>query len=241
VTAIDVGLELAAGRLQLVDLSQPIYQGMPVFPGHLKTVMWDFHTHEETARLDLGFSYRTKGVMLSDHGPSHVDAPNHVDPDPGAASIDELPLSLFITPAIAVDCTALGPGDTITREAVEEKLGTTGQTLPNEGTVLLWTGHHDRCYGTSEWLGDHAGTSRDLMEWLDDSGVVNVGIDAPSIDSPSTRYPGHQVCRERGLLNTENLANLGSVVGREFTWVGLPLPMQGATGSPIRAVALLSA
>ena len=30
-----------------IDLTQEIYQGMPVFPGHLKTVIWDHATHEE--------------------------------------------------------------------------------------------------------------------------------------------------------------------------------------------------
>ena len=25
---------------KIIDLSQEIYQGMPVYPGHLKTVIW---------------------------------------------------------------------------------------------------------------------------------------------------------------------------------------------------------
>ena len=35
---------------RIVDLSQEIYQGMFVYPGHLKTVIWEHHSHEETAK-----------------------------------------------------------------------------------------------------------------------------------------------------------------------------------------------
>ena len=41
------------------------------------------------------------------------------------------------------------------------------------------------------------------------------------------------------LVDTENLANLDSVVGKRFLYIGLPLRLVGGTGCPIRAVALL--
>jgi kynurenine formamidase len=40
-------------------------------------------------------------------------------------------------------------------------------------------------------------------------------------------------------MNTENLCNLDKVVGKRFTFIGLPLKIRGGTGSPIRAIALL--
>src|SRR4051812_15535194 len=66
---------------RLVDLSQEIYQGMPVYAGHLKTVIWQHHSHEDTApQFDSDFSYQSLGLMLCDHGPTHVDALSHLDP-----------------------------------------------------------------------------------------------------------------------------------------------------------------
>jgi hypothetical protein len=53
---------------RLVDLSQEIYQGMGVYPGHLKTVVWDHATHAETIRLfEGGFSTKAghAGVGLA--------------------------------------------------------------------------------------------------------------------------------------------------------------------------------
>jgi kynurenine formamidase len=89
---------------RLIDLSQEIYQGMYVYPGHLKTVIWDFHSHEETReRFEGGMSYQSKGLLMSDHGPTHVDALNHLDPREGAPSIDEMDLSLFYGDATCID------------------------------------------------------------------------------------------------------------------------------------------
>jgi hypothetical protein len=56
--------------MQIIDLSQDIYEGMKVYPGHLKTVQFEHATHEETApRFEGGFSFQTTGFILNDNGP----------------------------------------------------------------------------------------------------------------------------------------------------------------------------
>jgi len=35
---------------KIIDISQEIYQGMPVYPGHLNTAIWNYHTYEEKKR-----------------------------------------------------------------------------------------------------------------------------------------------------------------------------------------------
>src|ERR687891_410102 len=83
---------------RIVDLSQDIYTGMMVYPGHLKTVLFDHATHEETApRFDSGFSFQTKGFLLNDNGPTHVDSFSHLDPDPSADTIDRMGRKHHIT------------------------------------------------------------------------------------------------------------------------------------------------
>ena len=52
--------------MQIIDLSQDIYEGMKVYPGHLKTVQFEHATHEETApRFEGGFSFQTTGFILN--------------------------------------------------------------------------------------------------------------------------------------------------------------------------------
>lgn len=228
----------------IIDLTQEIYNDMPVYPGHQRTAIFPVKTHAET-KIMYGTQHTsaTMGVLLSDHGPTHTDAFNHIDASPDAPSIERLPLELFYTDAVCLDVSHVRAGEYITRHVLQEALRRAGLTFPRGGTVLLYTGQYDRAYGSEDWLYHYPGLDHQAMAWLADEGAVNVGIDAPSIDSSvemkHRNYPAHRVCRERRVLNTENMANLGRVAGKRFTYVGFPLPIRGGTGSPVRAVALL--
>ena len=103
--------------MRMVDLSQDIYQGMQVYPGHLKTVVFDHATHAETAvRFEGGFSFQTKGFMINDNGPTHVDSFSHLDPDPSAETIDQMSLDLFYGPAVCLDVSHVPAHQDITAE-----------------------------------------------------------------------------------------------------------------------------
>lgn len=225
---------------KIYDLTQEIYQGMPVWPGHIKTVMWDHDTHESTKPTANGFSWMSKGIILCDHGPTHVDAINHIDPTPGAPSIDQIPIEKFYTSGICLDVSDVLPGEYITKERLQKACAESKLKITKGDTVLLYTGHFPKRYGTPEWLTNYAGLDRDGTLWLIDQGIVNIGIDAPSIDNPKDRsFPSHVACREMSMLNTENLADLRPVVGKRFQFIGLPLKIRGGTASPIRAVAVV--
>src|SRR6516164_10726770 len=74
---------------RIVDLSQEIYEGMPVYAGHLQTKVWQHHRFEDTApNFDSDFAYQSLGITFCDHGPTHVDALSHLDPRPDAPTID---------------------------------------------------------------------------------------------------------------------------------------------------------
>src|SRR5918996_483142 len=108
---------------RIVDLSQEIYTGMMVYPGHLKTVLFDHASHAETApRFDGGFSFQTKGFLMNDNGPTHVDSFSHLDPDPSAQTIDQMPLDLFTGDAVCVDVTGAEPRTDIPVSRVEQDL-----------------------------------------------------------------------------------------------------------------------
>jgi kynurenine formamidase len=53
-------------------------------------------------------------------------------------------------------------------------------------------------------------------------------------------YPCHtRLCGTKS-THIENLCNLDKVVGKRFTFIMLPLKIRKGTGSPIRAIALVS-
>jgi kynurenine formamidase len=226
---------------RLVDLSQEIHTDMMVYPGHLKTVVFDHAHHWETApRFTSDFSFQTKGVLLNDNGPTHVDSFSHLDPDPDALTIDRMPLDLFHGPAICLDVSDAAPQTDISAADLDTALARAGQDIDAAEIVLFHTATHDRYGGTRDYLDRFPGLGADASEWIADHGIKAFGVDTPTPDNPiSTVYPCHLMCRVRGITHYENLANLGEVVGRSFTFVGFPLKIRGGHGGPTRAVAIL--
>ncbi|MXV63012.1 cyclase family protein [Natronorubrum sp. JWXQ-INN-674] len=237
---------------EIIDISTEIYEGMPVYPGHQRTAIYDMKTHEETKDRygEDPLTTATLGVIFSDHGPTHTDAMNHIDSTDGSQSIEEMPLHMFYTDAVCVDVSDYirSSEDYLSAEQLQDQLEEDGLEVNTGETVLLYTGHWNRNWDTYEWLYDYGGLTREATQWLADQGVVNIGVDAPSIDSSveMTRrkngedddYPAHRVCKEERVTNTENLTNLDKVAGERFLYVGIPLPIRDGTGSPVRAVAI---
>jgi len=226
---------------RLVDLTQEIYEGMPVYAGHLETKIWQHHTHADTApNFDSGFSYQSLGIMLCDHGPTHVDAISHLDTNPDAATIDEMPLDTFCGTGTALDVSDVEPLDYITGERLDRALQEAGGDLRDGDVLLLRTGTADRLGGTPEYTTQYPGFAQSAADWLGDHPVRVFGVDSPSPDTPGDRiYPAHLFSREHKITHYENLANLGEVVGKRFTFFGFPLRIRGGHGSPVRAVAML--
>ncbi len=226
---------------KLIDLSQEIYQGMYVYPGHLKTVIWDHHLHEETVKnFEGGFSYRSKGLLMSDHGPTHVDALSHLDPRPEAPAIDQMSLGTFYGDAICIDVSHKEPQTYINSTDLDEAVATSGVEIRQDDILLLYTGTFNRLHGTPDYLSQYPGLDESGSAWLVEKRVKTFGVDSPSPDNPASRtYPCHMMCREYGLTHYENLANLNQLVGKRFTFIGFPLCIRGGSGSPVRAVAVL--
>jgi kynurenine formamidase len=225
-----------------IDLTQDIYTGMPVFPGHCKTLVWDQLTHEETGRvMEAGYSYQTRGLMLCDHGPTHVDAISHIDPRPEAPSIDVMPLETFFGPALCLDVSGLPEGSLIGPEEIRNAEKKAGLRIEAGDIVLFYTGHYDRHYPEQAYLFGYSGFTREAAEYLIvEKKIKNWGVDNPSPDRPPTKdYPVHMVYRETGVPHMENLCNLDKVLGKRFMFYGFPLKIRGGSGSPIRAVAIV--
>ncbi|WP_448609745.1 cyclase family protein [Geodermatophilus sp. URMC 60] len=227
--------------MQIIDLSQDIYEGMKVYPGHLKTVQFEHATHEETApRFEGGFSFQTTGFILNDNGPTHVDSFSHLDPAPGAETIDQMSLDLFYGPAVCLDVTGFQPQTDITAEDLDRIESESPVEVQRGDIVLFHTATWNRYVGDKRYLTDFPGLGESAAEWIVQRGVKTFGVDSPTPDNPASKtYPVHMMCRREHITHYENLANLDQVVNRRFTFVGFPLKVRGAHGGPTRAVALV--
>lgn len=227
---------------EFIDLSQEIYHRHPVYFAHPDTVIWTDTTFEDSEYIfksqgieEPTFTYESRTFQISEHGPSHVDAIRHFRED--GTPINEMDLSQFHTPGVAVDLSDADPDGYIDVEDLQDAIAATNQTLESGDTLLIHTGHYNRTHPTRAYNEQHTGLNEAAAQWIIDQGVANFGIDQPSPDNPSGTYPVHTLCTEHRVPHMENLCNIDAVVGETFTFIGFPLPLRDGTGSPIRAVA----
>jgi kynurenine formamidase len=214
---------------EIIDLSVPIKsQGTPVFPGYpmpLKAMM--------TTLSDTGWlSYLW---MFVEHSGTHVDAPIHVVE--GALPVDKVPLNTYVTRGAVIGLKGKKPHSSITRDDLMHALkdeGLEGKLGPG-WTLLLNTGWTAKA-GTPQWL-EYPELSNSASE-----AIVGLRVSAIGLDSPSPDYaplPSHKVLLSKGIAVFENLTNLERVKGKDFIFVGAPLPLVDGSASPVRAFALV--
>ncbi|MDH3308905.1 MAG: cyclase family protein, partial [Acidimicrobiia bacterium] len=162
---------------RLVDLSQTIYEGMMVYPGHLKTVTFQHATHKETApRFTSEFSFQTLGFMLNDNGPTHVDSFSHLDPDPTAPTIDQMDLDLFFGPALCLDVSRVPELTDITADHLDQALAESGLEVQQGDMCFFYTATYDKYAGTDEYLTNFAGLGESGAEWIVAKGIKTFGV-----------------------------------------------------------------
>ena len=90
--------------MEIIDLSRELFHRTQTHPSHPPVIMtvWNDHSEKKVAG-DTVFTSKALSIALSDHAGTHVDAPVHFDPRPGALSIDQVPLANFITSTFCID------------------------------------------------------------------------------------------------------------------------------------------
>ncbi len=226
---------------EIIDLSQEIYTGMPVFPGLPDVEISVFASHEEWEGITDSdvVSPAVNRLVMGEHTGTHVDALNHMARQYRGQSIDTMPLSMFYTPGICLDLSHKGPRELIEVPDLELALSAASLDIRPGDTILLYTDHYRRAYDTPAWP-DGPGLSAAAARWLGGQKIAAFGVEtmAPGVLHLSNREV-HHICGEMGFTHYENLVNLHLLAGRgRFRFIGLPLKIRGGTGSPVRAVAV---
>lgn len=214
---------------------------MPVFPGMPAVVVAVHVSHEEWEGIEGSgvVSPAVNRLEMGEHTGTHVDGLNHMARPYRGQSIETMPLTMFYTEGICLDVSDKGAGELIEVGDVEGALVRAGLAIRPGDTVLLYTDHYRRAFGTAAW-GNGPGVSVAAARWLGERGIAAFGVEtmAPGVRGVSNKGV-HQVCGEMGFTHYENLVNLHLLVGRgRFRFIGLPLKIRGGTGSPVRAVAV---
>ena len=227
--------------LEIIDLSQEIYPGMPVFPGMPEVEITVHASHEQWEGIEDStvISPAVNRLVMGEHTGTHVDAINHMARQYRGQSIDTMPLATFYTEGICLDLSDKGLRELIEPADLERALSRAAFEIKPGDTVLLYTDHYRRSFGTADWY-DGPGISAISARWLGSRRIAAFGVEtmAPGVRHVSNKEV-HRICGELGFTHYENLINLHQLIGRgRFRFIGLPLKIRGGTGSPVRAVAV---
>jgi len=162
----------------------------------------------------------------------------------------------IVAPGVLLDMAAhhgveaLAPGYAVTAAELQACCARQGVSVEPGDVVLVRTGN-ERDWGDTERYLAGPGVAGDASQWLAQRRVLAVGADNMAWDVIGLRdpdlgctLPGHLILLARqGIYIIENLrlAALAAAGRPRFLFVCTPLKLVGATGSPVRPIAIVPA
>ncbi|MCL6220063.1 cyclase family protein [Zunongwangia pacifica] len=227
--------------MEIIDLSQEIYDAMPVYKvlPQVSIKMHASHEEWEGIKNPENPTPSVYSLKMSEHTGTHVDALNHMRKEDKGKSIDTMPLSTSYTEGICLDFSAKGLKEIITSEEIKKQLKLSNLDLKKGDTLLLCTNHYQKHFNTENWP-NGPGISAEAARWLGEQEIAAFGVETMSPGVPGiSNKEVHHICGELSFTHYENMINLDKLVGRgRFRFIALPLKIRGGTGSTVRAVAI---
>jgi kynurenine formamidase len=253
---------------RMYDLEQPRYFGAPIYPSHAPGYFYTLHRHHERGMEEVrtsasGFMYTTEhsgthidalchqAEDLQLYGGREVDA--NIQTPFGFTELGAETIAPLITRGVLLDIALqrgvdhIGPGNPINQDELVAAAQKQGVTMGEGDVVLLRTGNGALWQDPTVYL-QAGGVTAGASWWLASKGVRAVGADNMAWDElgmvdpePKVSLPGHLILLVRhGIYIIENLflEELARDQCYEFTFICLPLKLKGATGSPVRPVAV---
>ncbi|MBI3406310.1 MAG: cyclase family protein [Acidobacteria bacterium] len=232
---------ILSGKNRVVDLSHPINDKFPAWPG-------DERAFEVTTNATVEKNgYFTRHFAMLEHFGTHLDAPAHFPP--GKRTVDQIPPESFFGPAVVIDVRADGEKNSdyqVPRDRIlawEKKYG----RIPTGAIVLLRTGWPSRLPDAKRYRNQDAkgvmhfpGFSIEATKLLIEREVSGLGCDTMSVEyGASQDFAQHKMSLGAGLYHLENLADLRALPESGAFLVVAPIKLAGGSGGPVRVFAIL--
>jgi arylformamidase len=204
------------------DITPLVSRRLGVFPGDV--------AFSRSVSLDpaKGDNILLSSVTTTLHLGAHADAPNHYHH--GASAIAERDLALYMGRAQVLQA-SVGRGERIGLRHLRDP-------EPKAPRVLFRTGTFP---DPESWNSDFASLTPELITHLAVRGVKLIGIDTPSIDPEDSRHlEAHAAIATYDMAILEGL-DLTQVPEGLYTLIALPLRLEEADASPVRAILLRDA
>ncbi len=210
--------------MKIIDLTHPIVQNMPVYPGTEPPLLINATTIEKEGFLE-------KKITLYSHTGTHIDAPAHII-DRGK-TLDMLSIDRFYGKAFLLKFAGnkkhvIGLKDL---KPFRDIIKDIEFILINTGWCQYW--------GIDRYFSGFPVLSLEAAEWLSRFELKGIGLDTISADKAETEdFSIHKIFLKKEILIIENLTNMKDISYDKFAFSSFPLKFKGADGSPVRAVAL---
>lgn len=199
-----------------IDISQPLTNDMAVWPGDTPFNFKLSFTKEQTGSVNIG------QFTTSAHTGTHIDAPYHFDEN--GEKVHELDVNIYVGQARVVDVTGC---EMVGKEELEQF------SLEGVERLLLKTSD-GRDLG--RFPEKFTVFRENIGPFLKEKGVRLLGTDGPSVDAiDSKTMDAHHSLNDNGVYILENIV-LTDVEPGDYELIALPLAIEGADGSPVRAV-----
>lgn len=207
---------------KLIDLSHPLKQGLPSFPGDPELNIGIHYTTAMEARCNVS------RIAMGSHQGTHLDAMFHFIDD--GKTLDQMPLHWFFGPARLIRIPKAAR-----EEITVEDFQKHEEFLTPDARIIYETGWQSE-FGQPHFFTDFPSMTQEAARYLASRKLRLIGMDTPT--PARDYYEVHHILLGEEMVIVESLANLDKVPD-EFTFIGFPLNFAGRDGSPIRAVALV--
>ena len=215
--------------MNLIDLSHLLNENISVYPDTLSPKF-------EVSNIVEKDGFTEKKITMASHSGTHIDAPSHILKD--AKSLDQFPLDKFVGTAIVIPCQ---DKEEITMECLQSYEDRIAQV----DFILFYTGWQYK-WNTKDYFSDSPTPTRDAAQWLTKFKLKGIGIDSFSADKIISAHivteenlPNHHILLGKEILLIESLTNLDKLPENVFSFHCLPLNIENADGSPVRAIAMI--
>lgn len=210
----------------IIDLSQSINSNIKLFPGspNVSFLKWSKYTIE---------GYDSEAIFLSTHTGTHMDAPSHFIQE--AESIDNLDVNRFVMEDVHLLKILKSANQLI---SVEDIIAS-GIEIKKNDSIVFATGWEYN-YNSDSYIYANPGLSLEAANYLSNKKINAVAIDGPNIDSGiNLDFSVHKILLKNNIIIIENLCNLNRINKKIFKLIAIPLKLYRASGSPIRALAII--
>ncbi len=199
------------------DISQRLNPELPVWPGEPPLSLY------RTAEIRGDCPVNVSVLTLSSHAGSHADAPLHYDPS--GRAVADCVLEPYVGPCRVFDVRRARGLVTLADFDLHQ--------VAQGDRVLFRT--YER-FPSDAWDSRFTAMAPEVVEALGERGVVLIGTDAASLDPEHSKsMDAHRAVMRHDMRILEGLV-LDDVPAGEYELIALPLKLEGADASPVRAI-----